>query len=364
MLLRWVSSKDLHQLVEELGEGFHFLYYTPEYDPESIVREMGDREFVGCSSFQGVFTPKGFESPIVAAITVPPEVAEIKAVGVKFEGDPSDSVRAALEEFSRPEVVWLHASPGSEERVLEGITGAFGPVPVLGGSAADNDLSGRWSVVAPSFWAGNGAVMALVYPKVKVGVSFWGGYMPVGPWGTITKAEGRRIYEIDGKPAAEVYNQWTEGLISEFLGKEASVLALTTMEPLGVEVGDKLRSVILAHPERVYPDGSLGVFVEVKEGQKIGRMKVSERGLTTRPVELIKRAKRNGKIERVFGGVMVYCAGCINAVILKANEVAKAASEAAGAPVLGPATFGEQGIFVKPEPRHGNLMSSALLFGE
>ena len=75
--------------------------------------------------------------------------------GTAFEpiGDPyAAGVKAtarALENADRsgeaPEAVWLSVSPGDEEDVIRGIESVVGSdVPILGGSAADNDVSGSW----------------------------------------------------------------------------------------------------------------------------------------------------------------------------------------------------------------------------
>lgn len=54
-----------------------------------------------------------------------------------------------LREGDRPSFAILLGSPGDEEVVLDGLQAALGAeVPILGGSAADNDGSGAWMQVA------------------------------------------------------------------------------------------------------------------------------------------------------------------------------------------------------------------------
>lgn len=56
--------------------------------------------------------------------------------------------RLEAELGGKPDAVLVHATPGFEERVLEGLaSGSWGsPISVAGGSAADDDLSGAWGV--------------------------------------------------------------------------------------------------------------------------------------------------------------------------------------------------------------------------
>ena len=111
---------------------------------------------VGCTSSQGVFSPNGFQRGGYALIGE--ESDGISAAVVRRAcGAPQARTRAreaCLELIKslggRPDTMLLHATPGFEERLLEGIDEAFDgkPPPLYGGSAADDDLSGRWRVLA------------------------------------------------------------------------------------------------------------------------------------------------------------------------------------------------------------------------
>lgn len=81
------------------------------------------------------------------------------------------------------------------------------------------------------------------------------GYLPTNKKGIITKAQGRTIYEIDGKPAAIVYNEWTDGAISEYLEKGGIILAPTTLKPIGRIIGEVMgiKNYLLSHLTLSYP---------------------------------------------------------------------------------------------------------------
>merc|ERR1719261_1959332 len=63
--------------------------------------------------------------------------------------------------------------------------------------------------------------------------------------GTITKAEGRVIHEIDGKPAADVYGQWVGEALqgyqdalrnfheSQPIEEPINILGVTALRPIG-----------------------------------------------------------------------------------------------------------------------------------
>ena len=83
--------------------------------------------------------------------------------------------------------------------------------------------------------------------------SFLDGYLPTSKRGVITRARGRRIDAIDGRPAALVYDQWSGGAITHKLQQNATVLTETALKPLArsVPIGARLTRRILAHPSEV-----------------------------------------------------------------------------------------------------------------
>lgn len=45
-----------------------------------------------------------------------------------------------------PDIMYMAASPTEEEFFLKGATKVVGRIPLFGGSAADNTISGKWSL--------------------------------------------------------------------------------------------------------------------------------------------------------------------------------------------------------------------------
>ena len=64
-----------------------------------------------------------------------------------------------------------------------------------------------------------GFVLAGFVSEKPVHGSFVAGYVPGKQRGTVTRAKGRVILEIDHEPAAVVYNRWRAGAVSELYRK-------------------------------------------------------------------------------------------------------------------------------------------------
>ncbi|HNT98144.1 MAG TPA: phosphoenolpyruvate carboxylase, partial [Elusimicrobiales bacterium] len=119
-------------------------------------------------------------------------------------------------------LVFGSIATGYEQRMLDAVTEKLAPAPLFGGlTCGDYDLG----MSHPDFWTNyqycaaglkkKGARLASVRLPAGAELAFgYGhGWEPVGEELTITKAEGPRVYEIDGVPAIEFYRQ--------FLGRDA-----------------------------------------------------------------------------------------------------------------------------------------------
>ena len=280
-------------------------------------------------------------------------------------------------------MVWLSAVPGHEEAVLEGIAEVLGPdVPVAGGSSADNELDGSWKQFTKDEVFDDAVVVTALFPSTDVMFAFHSGYEPTDAKGLITKAGGyeatsnkgvatatsqRTLIEIDDRPAAEVYNQWTEGLITDMLGNGGHILGLTTLRPLGRVAGyiGEVPYFQLSHPDSVTPDNALTLFSDMAADDEIVLMRGTVDSLITRAGRVATSAMETHMAlpEDVAGALVVYCAGCMLTVEDRLHEVVDSIRGALpGIPFLGTFTYGEQGCFLNGGNKHGNLMISVLLF--
>lgn len=355
------------------------LVYATADAPLDSYSFAPDTLVVGCTSSGGVFTPRGFTRGAYALTLEDHDGIEVRVAGAPTTASNAREAarEAAREVCSRlgraPDAMLLHGTPGYEERLLEGIAEAFADTgtvapPVYGGSAADDDLSGKWRVRVNGATFGEGFVLAGFASQKPVHGAFVAGYLPGAQRGVVTKADGRRVYTIDGRPAAEVYNLWRDGALRDVMGQEAVVLSRTTMNPIGREV-DRVGRVpryLLSHPHAVHRDGSMSFFTDFVAGDNVVLMMGSLGSLLERTDQVVHRALHGDRASALRGGVLIYCGGCVMAIGEKTDEVASLFSRAVqGAPFLGAATFGEIGCFPGPSPtnRHGNLMCDVLLFG-
>ena len=211
-----------------------------------------------------------------------------------------------------------------------------------------------------------GIVLSVLYPEAEVLHAFHSGYEPTALHGTVTRSDGRVVAEINGRPAAEVYNEWTDGAMTPHLAG-ANILGASTMYPLAVEVG-RVNGVPyhrLIHPETIHADGAMSLFAEAEQGTQLMLMRGEESSLLTRAGRVARAAMAldDGGLDDLAGGFVVYCAGCMLSVQPKMAQVHQSLTDVLpDVPFMGQFSFGEQGTFPNGEACHGNLMISTVLF--
>ncbi len=335
----------------------------------------GATSCLGVMSDQGMHSQDGFGAGAFCIWDSQGDYGSaMRALGDDPAAAAAEATQLALQAAGRhseaPDIVWLSTSPGTEESVLEGVQQVVGMnVPILGGSAADNTIAGDWRVFDATGVEQEGVVVSVLFPSGEVSFAYHSGYAPTDTSGTITKAEGRRLIEIDGEPAASVYNRWTNGTVLPKLPvtEPVSILSESTLSPLGRYL-DSVSAVpyfLLAHPSTVSPDGALEMFADVDEGDSLTLMHGSVKGLTERAGKVASLSMQVAGIAPadVKGALMVYCGGCMLAVQDHMSDVINGVVQALpGAPFLGVFTFGEQGMVLDGNNRHGNLMISCIVF--
>jgi hypothetical protein len=267
--------------------------------------------------------------------------------------------------------VLLTAPPGREEDLLLGIADVVGAhVPVTGGSSGDDAVTGNWWQAANRTVGSALVVVTVLFPSGTVVSSFQAGYEVTNLSGKITRATGRQLHEIDGRPAAEVYNEWTDGAIAGIVNGGGKIVQKTSaLHPLGRRAGTSggVVEYVMSFLDTVLPDGTLTLFTEAREGEIVWAMRGTDDSLLGRAGRVARASldalSQEGSRERVRGALVVFCAASAVYVSDRMPEVVASLDVTLGdRPYLGTFTFGEQGRFLAGGNRHGNMMISVVLF--
>ncbi|WP_420863133.1 FIST signal transduction protein [Algirhabdus cladophorae] len=294
--------------------------------------------------------------------------------GAKIVGDAaiaaSTATRTALARADRlgeaPDLIWVSASPGQEEAIICGIQDVVGAdIPIVGGSAADNTVAGQWAIFGSDGIIGDGVQISVLFPSAPLAAEFQSGYAPSGQFAHATRANGRRLYELDGRPAVEVYQDLTGLSFQLPTGPDpVSILSHSSFHPLGRKLGDvaNIPYYMLMHAAFLHADGSIEFFAEITEGAQLHFMRGSPQSLVARAGRVAAQSRKQLDAAPA-GALVIYCAGCMLSITDRMDEVAAGIDQSLdGAPFLGVFTFGEQGYALNQENSHGNLMISCVTF--
>ena len=361
-----------------------FVHSSCTYDNQAVLGHLRlaapGVPLQGGTSCLGVITEEGFHTHEQCGLGLlgifDPEGNY--GVGIAEHGnDPAGATTSALiqalDMASRPgelpAAVVMTSCPGKEEATIDAIEAYIGPsVPILGGTSADNDMSGQWQQFANETCCREGISIAVLFPSADVSYAFHSGYEPTEHRGMVTRAHERVLTSIDGRPAAEVYNKWTNGLIADTLPEGGSLVPTSTFFPIGHPVGQVggIPYFRLSYPVAVLPDRSLQLFAAVQSKHEVVLMKGTPDSLINRPGRVAEAAIQAAAFQEgeVLGGLFLFCTGCMLAVQERMDQVAQRLCRTLqGKPFLCSFTLGEQGCFIGGENRHGNLMVATLLFG-
>ena len=291
-------------------------YATVDVPLQEALAAPGAPLTFGATSFQGVFTPKGFRRGFHGLAATEEDGVRAAARLVRTDGAGAraatrEAVKSLLAELGgRARAILVHATPGFEERVLEGLAevDAAAGVPVFGGSAADDDLSGKWSVFLGREVVSEGVLLVAFASDRDVKGAFVSGYFGTKRSGRVTRAEGRTVYAIDDRPAAEVLDEWMGGALAAARAEGGIVLAETTLSPVG-RVVDRTHGVtryLLSHPHLVNAsDGAVSFFTDMSNGDEVELMMATRGSLMDRVDHVVRRARRGAKTA-LAGGVLIY----------------------------------------------------------
>jgi len=364
-----------------------FAFYGCGHDDgqlhDFLAARFGAAARLGGSSSGGVMTERGVhDARSIALLCIEDAHGDYGVAAAALGDDPAATAeRLLLQALAEagctgqlPDLVWVYQAPGHEEQVLAGLRRVVGErCPILGGSSADDAVSGQWRQLGPQGPLKEGLVVAVLLPSTPLGHAFQGGYAPTGTSGVVTALAGpahaevgRDLLCIDGLPAAQVYRRWA-AQAGVAIGHEGTLLAHSALCPLGLDMGQVggVSEFLTVHPAAVLPSGALRTFCDVPLGARVHAMKGDRQQLVRRAGRVAQQALQAlpGAAPRAAGALVIFCGGCQMAVgPAVAGVVDDVAAVLPGLPFVGVFTFGEQGPLLG-RSQHGNLMVSALTWG-
>ena len=265
---------------------------------EGAKSVLGNIPIIGCTSSAAICTQDGYlnkETGYSGMMLFGGDV-EVVTAGSKQTAETPREVgrRVAKEAISKrkgedkePDFFFMTASPANEEEYLEGIQDVIGNIPVFGGSAADNTVEGKWSILNDGEAFSDGLSIAIFYTDSEMKNLYTGAYHETNNVGVITKVRDERtLVEIDHKPALKVYAEWTGKDVESLKGN--SLLTESICAPLGVK--DPVGKVTaVRHPMFGNDDYSMNIGANLVENTAVIQLSNTPEGILKANEETINK---------------------------------------------------------------------------
>lgn len=316
------------------------------------IRSVAGTHVLGCTSSAAICVKDGYlnkETGYSGIMAFGGDVEVGVAGAAKPEGGCARTIgrelaKEALAQLggAEPDYFFMTASPAEEEKYIAGIQDVIGDVPVFGGSAADNTVEGKWSIICDDKIFADGCAIALFASKAPRCNIYTGQFKESDNFGVMTKVvDNRCLVEIDGEPAIKKYCEWTGKKEEACAG--GNLLVETIFKPLGVKdiVG---RVTAIRHPMAANEDGSMNIGAQLIEKTAVIQMEMTPDEMVAANPKTIK------EVDECLGGAdayfLVHCGGRRLGLQLegKEDQIYPAVKEVTGdKEFLMVFTFGEYG---------------------
>jgi hypothetical protein len=288
---------------------------------ESSVLESGERyldlrdrypdaHIIGCTSAGEIIDEDVYDgSVVVSAIEFKNTPISVVSISISTMADSFSAGAQLGKELSRPGLRGiLVISEGIQvngSELVRGIVSVVGDnIPITGGLAGDGARFQVTQVGCDSKpESGRIAAIGFYGSAITIGHGSVGGWNPFGPERNITRSKGNILYELDGKPALELYKR--------YLGEEAdnlpgsALLFPLMVRPANDESSGVVRTVLSISEE----DQSMTFAGDVPQGYTAQLMRANFDRLIDGAGAAAKIAGEGSKGNEAKLAVLISCVG-------------------------------------------------------
>jgi len=369
------------------------VFACPELDLEAIqegvLEVIGECPLIGTST-AGEIANGLITRGVVAAIIASPHIKVSVGMGTGVSRNYEKAVHEALAEAKaskyfnplHPLHQMLHISTSKRPKVSPvlaimfsaGATksrvcythdihtmlrkGSANRIPIFGGSSGDYFRFEATYQMANQRISSDSVVLAFIESDILFGMGMAHGFSPTTKRALITKAAGHIVYELDGRPAAEVCSELL-GIPRKQLGNDAIWFS---RYPFGTT--DLYGNSILQVPEQVLDDGSIKFGPIMKTDQVITLMSGTKDDMRDAGLSAYNKAIIQGGLRKPAFALMFSCALRMRLMGKDRRAEINSVLRKAKIPVAGFYTFGEQGITDDGLPIYANQSVSTLVFSD
>lgn len=332
------------------------VFASPEIPLQPLVSALSSNfpdTALLASSASGEFTELGETSGTASIVAIAGDFEVFTGMGVGLKESAPEAVDAAVSGLPSTRPGYPHRTAlllldplagNGEETALLTMCRFDSEVKLVGGAAGDDLAMERTEVACGSTVASDALAVGLIFSKEPLGVGVCHGHQVLSGPLRITRAAGNVVFEIDNRPAWEVWKDETRDAARE-VGLEVDTLSpdeiggflLRYEAGLQLPAGHKIRA-----PLSVGKDGELNFACGIPEGSIFYITESTPDRQIESAREAARRARAQLQGKEVAGAVVFDCV--CRQLILKEDftfAVTEMSRELGNAPLAGFETYGE-----------------------
>ena len=344
--------------MEKMGAGnpdFTIAFASVVFDQGELVRGIreasGNVSGIGCSG-AGEITNEGPNSKSVVVMAIKSDQMQfINGLGADIKADARAAGARVAQEVKEKSIDALRlfimfpdVLAGNGADIVRGVLDVLGEnFPVVGGAAGDDFLFQKTYEYRDGEVVSEAVAGVGVSGKFSFGMGVRHGWVPIGVPMKVTKSKGSILYELDGKPAVSIYEDYFGAKADELKREPLARLAITY--PLGIKVPE-LEEYLIRDAITVDAQGAITCAAEIPEGSEIrlmiGSKEKAIEAAQDAATHLMKEFERQHSTPKFV--LMFNCIAREKLFAQKAKEEINAVMDIIGhdVPLLGFYTYGEQ----------------------
>ncbi|MBU1043221.1 MAG: FIST C-terminal domain-containing protein [Candidatus Omnitrophica bacterium] len=332
-----------------------FVFASSRFDHQQLIRGIKsivpDCPLVGCST-AGEITSDGPDKKSVVVMAI---ASNSLHAAVGLGKNLSKDSRRAGQEVAHDVVVKTrqglarHAFmmlsdglSGNGVDIIRGVQEVLGTsFPIVGGSAADDFLfSNTFQYYDQSVY--QDSVCGILFSgDISIGIGARHGWYPLGKPRIVTAADHNIIKQLDGKPAARIYEDYFGKRVADL--QNEPMARMSVMYPLGMSIPEE-EECIIRNAMKVDADGALICAGEVPKGSEI-RVMMGSKETALKAAQKAAEIALGGLRRKKASIVFVFDSVSRERLFgLKAKEEIEVVQKIFGpdTPIVGFYTYGEQ----------------------
>lgn len=334
MVLASPTTFDQAMIIEELNQ----------LAPQSVI--------VGCSTSGEITSIAGARDHSIALMAIySDQIKFISGIGHDIKTDARQAGRQVAQQIrsigggEKPKaaIILPDGLAGNGADIVRGVLDEFGnDFMVVGGSAGDDyEFKQTYQYLGKNVYT-NSVIGIGLYGNFHFGVGVKHGWIPIGTACTVTKSEGNIVYEIDGRPAINIYED-RFGKDSPMVSKNEPFARMAITYPLGIVLPGS-EEYLIRDPITVNDEGAITCAAEVPQGSQVYIMIGSREEAIIAAGQVASKAQAALGDHPIRAGFLFNCIARKKLLMGKKQEEIDKITNVIGShiPLIGFYTYGEQ----------------------